>query len=176
MKCFLLPYSGYRLNKLLPCAQRGCDTEASGAGWMPIGRLYRPPWHHVLRLEGFIATRLEGRSFESWSELQPFADSATAALAAVHEAGVLHGDLRPQNFCHAGHSIHTKRRSTNSMDIVQLLLGLDVLNCFGSVTEESCCVPGYTRLITALACICMQLLQFNMCLLTSLAPTVLPDL
>lgn len=69
---------------------------------MPFGRLYRPPWHRVLRLEGFIATRLEGRSFESWSELQPFADSATAALAAVHEAGVLHGDLRPKNFCHAG--------------------------------------------------------------------------
>lgn len=52
--------------------------------------------------EGFIATRLEGRSFDSWQELKPLAAAARAALAAVHAAGVLHGDLQPWAFCHAG--------------------------------------------------------------------------
>ena len=64
-------------------------------------------------LEGFLATKLEGSSFSSWQELKPLAASAEAALAAVHKAGVLHGDLRPSAFCHAGWKI-------NKQNFVQL--------------------------------------------------------
>ena len=46
-----------------------------------------------------MATSLEGRAFDKWQDLKPHAAAANAALAAVHTAGVMHGDLRPQAFC-----------------------------------------------------------------------------
>ncbi|KAK9799375.1 hypothetical protein WJX73_005926 [Symbiochloris irregularis] len=57
--------------------------------------------------EGFVATRVEGQTFASWQDIHAHAAAALAALAAVHDAGVLHGDLRPDAFVISGDKNNT---------------------------------------------------------------------